>query len=129
MRLNIIYLKGLKGQFKLSKSFYPQPANVKQVSIFFIIQFNQFLRMVEKYGDLFHPKKLLSKQENYFLNMCDKLPQVKLHLKFCKYILGVSSNATTLAVRGETGRYPILIQILANMFKYLIQLKMSSTPF
>ena len=68
--------------------------------------------MVQIYGDLFHPKKKLSKQDNYFLNMCDKLPEEKLHLKFCKYILGVSSNATTLAVRGKTGQYPILIQCL-----------------
>ena len=65
-------------------------------------------------------QKLLSKQDNYFLNMCDKLPQEKLHLIFCKYQVGVSSKATTLAVQGETGRYPILIQILANMFKYFI---------
>lgn len=50
--------------------------------------------------------------------MCDKLPQEKLHLKFCKYILGVSSKATNLLIR-----YPLLIQILANMFKYLIHLK------
>ena len=55
--------------------------------------------------------------------MCDKLPQEKLHLKFYKYIEGVRAKATTLAVCGETGRYPILIQILANMFKYLIHLK------
>ena len=57
--------------------------------------------------------------------MCDKLPQEKLHLKFCKYPLGVNSKATNLAVRGETGRYPILLQILTNMFKYLIDLKTS----
>ena len=57
--------------------------------------------------------------------MCDKLPQEKLHLKFCKYSLGVSSRATNLAVRGETGRYPLLLQILANMFKYLMHIKSS----
>ena len=42
-----------------------------------------------------------------------------------KYILGVSSKATSLAVRGETGRYPIRLKILANIIKYFIHLKMS----
>ena len=73
----------------------------------------------------FSSSKLLSKQDNYLLNMYDKLPQEKLHLKFCKYILGVSSKATNLAVRGETGRYPLLIQIIANMFKYLTHIQKS----
>ena len=59
--------------------------------------------------------------------MCDKLPQEKLHLKFCRYILGVCSKATILVVRGETGQNSILIQILANIFKYLIHLKCQNT--
>ena len=37
-----------------------------------------------------------TKTVNYLLSMCDKLPQEKLHSKFCKYILGVSSRATNL---------------------------------
>ena len=57
--------------------------------------------------------------------MCDKLPQEKLHLKFCIYTLGVSSRATNLAVRGETGRYPLLLQILTNMLKCLMHIKSS----
>ena len=75
--------------------------------------------------EAFFITKAFIKTRQLFLNMRDKLPQEKLHLKFCKYILGVSPKATNLAVRGETGRYPLLIQILANMFKYLIHLKTS----
>ena len=81
--------------------------------------------MVQKYGDLFLRKNFYQTQGNYFLNMCDKLPQEKLHLNFCKQMLRVNSKATNLAVRGETGRYPLLIKILANMFKYLIHIKTS----
>ena len=124
-----LYLKGLKGQLKLSKSFYPQPPNVKTS----FHNFDHTIQPILIYGsEIWGPlsyKKLLLKQDKFFLNMCVKLPQEKLHLKFCKYILGVSSKATTLAVRGETGRYPILIKILANMFKYLIHLKCQKTPF
>ena len=55
MRLNIIdnYIKGLKGQFRLSKSFYPQSPNVKTSFHIFDHTINQFLRMVQRYGDLF----------------------------------------------------------------------------
>ena len=120
-----LYLKGLKGQFKLSKSFYPQPPNIK--TSFHI--FDHTIKPILTYGSeiwgTFSSSKLLSKQDNYLLNMYDKLPQEMLHLKFCKYILGVSSKATNLAVRGETGRYPLLIQIIANMFKYLTHIQKS----
>ena len=120
-----LYLKGLKGQFKLSKSFYPQPPNIK--TSFHI--FDHTIKPILTYGceiwGTFSSSKLLSKQDNYLLNMYDKLPQEKLHLKFCKYILRVSSKATNLAVRGETGRYPLLIQIIANMFKYLTHIQKS----
>ena len=121
---NSLYLKGLKAQFKLSKSFYPQSPNIK--TSFHI--FDHTIQPIITYGSEiwgpFSSQKLLSKKD-YLFNMCDKLPQEKLHLKFCKYLLGVNSKATNLAVRGETGRYPILLQILTNMFKYLIHLKTS----
>ena len=120
-----LYLKGLKGQFKLSKSFYPQPPNVKTSFHIFDHTIQPILTYGSEIWGPFSSKKLLSKQDNYFLNMCDKLPQEKLHLKFCKYMLGVNSKATNLAVRGETGRYPLFIKILANMFKYLIHIKTS----
>ena len=54
-----LYVKGLKGQFKLSKSFYPQPQMKKRVSTFLIIQFNYFSHMVKKYGDRFPRNTLI----------------------------------------------------------------------
>ncbi|MCG8046148.1 MAG: reverse transcriptase domain-containing protein [Candidatus Thiodiazotropha endolucinida] len=121
---NNLYLKGLKAQFKLSKSFYPQPPNIK--TSFHI--FDHTIQPIITYGSEiwgpFSSQKLLFKKD-YLFNMCDKLQQEKLHLKFCKYLLGVNSKASNLAVRGETGRYPILLQILSNMFKYLVHLKTS----
>ena len=61
--------------------------------------------MVVKYGDLYRhisclkkkkkkkkKKRRKKRKDNYLLSTCDKLPQEKLHLKFCKYILGVSSR-------------------------------------
>ena len=46
------------------------------------------------------------------LGSIDKTPFEKVHLKFCKYYLGVSSKATNLASRAELGRF--LLKILIN---------------
>ena len=43
----------------------------------------------------------------------------KVHLKFCKYILGVSKRASNLATMGELGRYPLMINCIVKVYKYL----------
>ena len=73
-------------------------------------------------GPFFIPKASV-KKDSCFLTACEKLPQEKLHLKFCKNILVVNSKASSFAVRNDIGQYPLRIQTLANMFKYLIHLK------
>ena len=45
------------------------------------------------------------------LGSIDKTPFEKVHLKFCKYYLGVSRKATNLASRAELGRFPLKILI------------------
>ena len=41
-----------------------------------------------------------------------------IHRKFCKFTLGVSTNATNLAVYGELGRAPLSICRKVQMVKY-----------
>ena len=41
-------------------------------------------------GPFFIPKASV-KNDSYFLTACEKLPQEKLHLKFCKYIYFLSA--------------------------------------
>ena len=43
----------------------------------------------------------------------------KLHLKFCKVLLGVHSRATNLAVYSELGRYPLFIDQITLSMKYI----------
>ena len=47
----------------------------------------------------------------------------KLHLKFCKIILGVYAKASNDAVRGELGRRPIIFFILKSAMKYWVRLQ------
>ena len=54
--------------------------------------------------------------------MFDDLHIEKLNVKFCKYLLGVNKKASNLAVRGELGRYPFLIDVVLSMVKYWVRL-------
>jgi len=46
----------------------------------------------------------------------------KLHLKFCKYILGVKSSTPSVMVYGELGRSPLSIEVKIRMIGYWCRL-------
>ena len=50
--------------------------------------------------------------------LCDKL-----HIKFCKSILGVHKSATNFAVLSELGRFPLHFDILKSMLSYWYRLE------
>ena len=73
--------------------------------------------------------------EDYFKNTCPweqlfgqklfRQPADKLNLSFCKSILGVSKKATNLAVLGELGRYPLILDSILNVMKFYQHLEKS----
>lgn len=52
----------------------------------------------------------------------DKTPIEKVHLKFCRYLLGVHRKSVNAAVRAELGRRPLLLELLSHSAKYWLQL-------
>ena len=43
----------------------------------------------------------------------------KINLKFCKFILGVNSKSSNIAVLPELGRFPIYFNVvLSNIYEY-----------
>ena len=58
----------------------------------------------------------------HFLSLADKLPLEKVHMKFCRFILGVHKKATNIAVRAELGRRPVLIDLVVHSAKYWMHL-------
>jgi len=48
----------------------------------------------------------------------DNSPTEKVHLRFCKYYLGVNRKASNIACRAELGRFPLKIFIEKLIFKY-----------
>ena len=53
------------------------------------------------------------------MNGYAKLEVEKVHLRQCRWTLGVHNRSTIDAVMGELGRYPLYIDIASNMFKYM----------
>ena len=45
-------------------------------------------------------------------------PGEKLHLQFCRNILGVSNKTSVVATLGELGSYPLMIKSFSQMIKY-----------
>ncbi len=45
-----------------------------------------------------------------------------VHIKFCKYILGVSRNTSNCAVLGECGRKPLYVLYMSKCIKYWLKL-------
>ena len=116
-----LYCRGLKAYFKLSKAFSVQKPNIKT----FFHVFDHTVKPVILYGSEIwgfdkNYNKLYSaaKADDYFYKICKNLVQEKLHIKMCKSFLGVNKRATNLAVMGEVGRYPLMIEIIFNMLKY-----------
>ena len=48
-----------------------------------------------------------------------------MHIKFCKFLLGVKRRAVNLIVKGELGRFPIGISCMLQALKYLYHIQSS----
>jgi hypothetical protein len=63
--------------------------------------------------------RMLNENENMnFFQTVMSQPQEKLHLHFCKFILGVNSKASNIAVLSELGRVPIFVHNMKKLFKF-----------
>lgn len=120
-----LYKRGLKAFFKFKSSFKD---NLPKLKTLFHI-FDHTVKPVLLYGSelwgVFQASKLVSHTDQYFYKMCKDLSVEKLHIKFCKYSIGVNKRSTNLAVMAEVGRYPLLLDIIVRMFKYYIHISKS----
>ena len=46
----------------------------------------------------------------------------RIHLRFCKYILGLKSSTPNAMVYGEMGRYPLAITIKTRIISFWLKL-------
>ena len=129
-----LYKRGLKSYFKIIRSLNPFPKPHILLHLF-----GHLIKPILLYGcEIWSPVNLVYKatrcQNNEknelvrelrkevpfitkYMNKTD--PIEKLHLKFCKVILGVHSRASNLAVYSELGRYPLFIYQITPSMKYI----------
>ena len=126
---DMLRIKGLRAFFSLKNLVDIYSLNVN--SIFRL--FDSLIMPVFTYGcqiwlpetefiKLITDDKKLTNERNFMTKIAsDKLEQI--HLKFIKWTLGLTSKASNLVCWGDTGRYPIVIQVIKQTINYLKRLK------
>ena len=110
---DVLYGKALKAFYKF-KQLRPQN-NVKLA----LHLFDTLVAPIITYaGVVWAPLSVHKITEDNFINICDKSPIERLNVKLCKFLLGVQKSSTNSAVKGELGRYPLLINILDHAVCY-----------
>ena len=118
-----LYKRALKAYFKISKYF----VNVKASIRTFLKLFDHTVKPIllyacEIWGTININSCIVKKDEYIFEHSFKNLYCDKLHLKSLKYILGVHKYSVNDAVLGETGRYPLYINMLTQSTKYFSRL-------
>ena len=54
----------------------------------------------------------INKEERFLFNLSKNMKQENVHIKFGKFSLGVGKRTTNIAVLGELGRYPLLLEVI-----------------
>jgi hypothetical protein len=105
---------------KASKVFYRlRQLDIRKNALLTIKLFDSLVTPVLSYGsEIWGPYVLKNVTDTNFMQSIDNCHIEKLNIKLCKYILGVNKYATNAAVKGELGRFPILIQVLTLSIKY-----------
>ena len=109
--------RGQKAMFKLNSCFKSsQPGFNTSIHLF-----DHVVKPVMMYAsEIWGGERFASCKSIYNLLVQDTME--KCHLKHLRYSLGVSKKAPKLAVYGETGRFPLLVEAISNTVKYYIRL-------
>ncbi len=112
-----LYEKGIKAMFKLTKTV----CNYKPSTSTLFHLFDMMIKPILIYSsEIWGVPKITKKQKSSetLLKSYEKLQSEVCHQKFCRYTLGVHKKTTLDAIYGETGRYPLSINIITNILTY-----------
>ena len=113
--------KSLKALYSMKNALY----SAKEVSMsLHLSSFDTLIKPILLYAseiwgqDLLHNKTHILQK---FANNNSELERV--HMRFCKKLLGVNQTTTNLAVRSELGRNPMICSVIYNVIKFFIRLE------
>ena len=85
---------------------------------------NLLFCMAQRYGECL--KLIMQPARQDAINISEKIYRNnvadKINLRYCKFISGVNSKSSNIAVLSELGRYPIYFNIVLSMISYLHRL-------
>ncbi len=117
-----MYKKALKAYHKLRKDFLSIDPSIRTS----IHIFDHTIKPILLYGsDIWSSfsKSSFSRNITDINKLFRDLPCDKLHLKFCKLILGVHKKSTNFAVLSELGRLPLHFNIVQSLLNYWYRLE------
>ena len=114
-----LHQRGMKAMFKLTKSFNGSSPSFNTC----IHLFDHLIKPILTYGSDVWGYFLLQGNNGLDMEKLIKLDIEKCHQKFLRYSLGVDRKAPTIGIYGETGRYPIVIDMLCNSSHFVERLK------
>ncbi|KAK3097853.1 hypothetical protein FSP39_013826 [Pinctada imbricata] len=126
-----LYNKALRALFKLKKDFLSFHPSVKSS----LHVFDHTIKPILLYcSEIWGPINQLSTRIKRYAcitldEIFSKLLCNKLHLKFCKSILGVHQKSSNFAVLSELGRHPLHYDILKQSFVYFHRLNSLGSSF
>lgn len=119
-----LYQKALKSFFKLRKNFISLNPDVKTTIHIFDHTIKPILLYASEIWGCFNPFTKKNSTPNCTIDkIYSNLFCEKLHLKFCKSVLGVHKTATNFAVLSDLGRFPLHLDIVRSMIRYWYRLE------
>lgn len=125
-----LYNKALKAYFKLKRELIPYNPSVRTSLHLFDHTISPILLYGCEIWGSFNIHRPRFRNGNLpFSSIYKDLKCEKLHLKFCKNILGVHKKATNFAVLSELGRFPLYFNIIITLLNYWHRLESPDCHF
>jgi hypothetical protein len=113
----------IKAMFKMSRYISNFHLSVKTCLHLFDSLISPILLYGCEISNIFNITKAIKEKEYRYLENIFAWQQEKLHLKFCRYTLGVNNKTANMAVLGELGRYPLFIKAAKQILKFHIRVR------
>ena len=79
--------------------------------------FDTLVTPILNYGcEAWAPFAFKNLKDSNFLHLCNNSIIESINIKFCKYLLGVHRKSSNLAVLGELGRFPLILNSFSHCF-------------
>ena len=106
--------KAMKAAFSLKSSLASQ--NICSPALFMRL-FDKLIKPILLYGCEVWAQEIL-RLKKITLTKLNKFPPEQIHIKLCKWALGLRKSTNNNATRAELGRYPIYIDIIKQTQNY-----------